>query len=571
MGTMVAERQPMQHVRWVQPALLWEGQPFQDLEDHPVEVLEIASDNFLPEFLDAMQSSLVPQPDGALVPDAAARYLRDHRLPGAEHPVKLFQPIHGRYYLVTASLVCKTAGLPDKTVERPQGQQVAFVVRRPRADGSEEYWSRANGWTALTDCCAPADEERFPMQPVQVATGHPPDHPLFPARRTVYVGYVVTGSREKYESHPPAAARFLADETLPPAQRLNQYLALAQENGAAFNAHAHEFQTRVLESWRMLIEKGSAITAPAPVSVGIVIDLGDFLARALPDVWTAIKANSAPNSTTRPKQRALYNALNLIAFPTAAGTRLLAALRAQAVSIDGGAARGEIDLPNAAYDLRTALRLTVDSNGVITGTTPITAAALTPGGFLDVLIGEALAEDAAARGGKPHFTDAQAGSMLALIKGLVRPTVTHNNQPVIPHYVIRLVYDYEPGCPPVVSRPSRPFELAKSFDPDAPPRLVRLEMPSIRPRDLRKYAHGVGIQMSSDLRQVMAGVHTGMLDGDPLKSSPSVSLDMICTFSIPIITLVALIVMFVFLILFNIIFWWMAFLRICLPVPKFEE
>jgi len=91
------------------------------------------------------------------------------------------------------------------------------------------------------------------------------------------------------------------------------------------------------------------------------------------------------------------------------------------------------------------------------------------------------------------------------------------------------------------------------------------------PRDLRKYAHGVGIQMSSDLREVMARLNPDMLKGEGLGPQQALSLDMICTFSIPIITLVAMIVMFIFLILLNIIFWWMAFLRICLPIPKFEE
>jgi hypothetical protein len=45
-------------------------------------------------------------------------------------------------------------------------------------------------------------------------------------------------------------------------------------------------------------------------------------------------------------------------------------------------------------------------------------------------------------------------------------------------------------------------------------------------------------------------------------------LGMICTFSIQIITLIAFVVMFIFAILLNIVFWWMAFLKICLPIPK---
>jgi len=56
------------------------------------------------------------------------------------------------------------------------------------------------------------------------------------------------------------------------------------------------------------------------------------------------------------------------------------------------------------------------------------------------------------------------------VKGLVRPNLTRNGQPIVDLYRIRLVYDYQPDCPPVVSEPGPPFELAKYFDPDAPPR-----------------------------------------------------------------------------------------------------
>jgi hypothetical protein len=43
----------------------------------------------------------------------------------------------------------------------------------------------------------------------------------------------------------------------------------------------------------------------------------------------------------------------------------------------------------------------------------------------------------------------------------------------------------------------------------------------------------------------------------------------VCAFSIPIITICAFIVLNIFLTLFNIVFGWMFFLKICLPLPKF--
>jgi hypothetical protein len=43
-----------------------------------------------------------------------------------------------------------------------------------------------------------------------------------------------------------------------------------------------------------------------------------------------------------------------------------------------------------------------------------------------------------------------------------------------------------------------------------------------------------------------------------------------CTFSIPIITLCAFILLLVLVIVLNIVFWWIPFFKICLPVPQVE-
>jgi hypothetical protein len=39
-----------------------------------------------------------------------------------------------------------------------------------------------------------------------------------------------------------------------------------------------------------------------------------------------------------------------------------------------------------------------------------------------------------------------------------------------------------------------------------------------------------------------------------------------CSFSIPIISICALIVLSIFIGLLNIVFWWMPFLKICFPI-----
>ncbi|MDH5179227.1 MAG: hypothetical protein OEZ39_14605 [Gammaproteobacteria bacterium] len=44
--------------------------------------------------------------------------------------LKLYQPAHQRYYLVTASLVCRKRGLPDRIINTGNQEKVSFVLRR---------------------------------------------------------------------------------------------------------------------------------------------------------------------------------------------------------------------------------------------------------------------------------------------------------------------------------------------------------------------------------------------------------------------------------------------------------
>ena len=77
--------------------------------------------------------------------------------------------------------------------------------------------------------------------------------------------------------------------------------------------------------------------------------------------------------------------------------------------------------------------------------------------------------------------------------------------------------------------------------------------------------------MSPELHQlsncIAGGDLSGIINSLSGCADGGLSIQMICSFSIQIIFLVAFIVMFIFLILLNFIFWWLAFLRICLPIP----
>ena len=65
-----------------------------------------------------------------------------------------------------------------------------------------------------------------------------------------------------------------------------------------------------------------------------------------------------------------------------------------------------------------------------------------------------------------------------------------------------------------------------------------------------------------------------LLKGDMKKlaegegSTDGLQIGWLCSFSIPFITICAFIVLNIFLSLFDIIFRWMMFIKVCIPIPK---
>src|SRR5262245_11999841 len=91
----------------------------------------------------ARQSALVRRLDRLRVSTerlkaaAASKTLDDFRTASsaaigkpAEDPLKLYQPAHQRYYLVTACLVCQITGLPDRALDAGRQERAFYVLRR---------------------------------------------------------------------------------------------------------------------------------------------------------------------------------------------------------------------------------------------------------------------------------------------------------------------------------------------------------------------------------------------------------------------------------------------------------
>lgn len=118
---------------------------------------------------------------------------------------------------------------------------------------------------------------------------------------------------------------------------------------------------------------------------------------------------------------------------------------------------------------------------------------------------------------------------------------------------------------------SQKFRVASAFDPLAS-RPSMIQMPSLQ--DLRSgLAKGVGMITPPDTFNLVnalrlkKGVNEDVL---PSGEQSQLGIQWICSFSLPVITLVAMILLMIMISLLNIIFFWLPWIKICLPFPKIK-
>jgi len=155
-------------------------------------------------------------------------------------------------------------------------------------------------------------------------------------------------------------------------------------------------------------------------------------------------------------------------------------------------------------------------------------------------------------------------------------------------FALRCVHS-KPDCgplhPAVLSVPSQRFQLAGFFDPDAPARPIRIALPlDTTPAGMRKFNKNTAFILSDVLcGQVQRAKKLGFIDlvlsvlpwpfhkdldvGDMGPCTKTETFGMICSLSIPIITICALILLIIIVILLDLIFKWIPWFIICFPVP----
>jgi len=503
-------------------------------------LLRFKTDSFMHDLVQLLQTDprqlagLIARPESFRAPPTGEA--DDWQAPPPEM-LKLYQPVHGFFYLIAASLVCHMPGLPDRVVNATKKEKVSFVLRRIGVDGTEMAWvsdpskdpPHNKNWVALTPDsfgdfkAVVKNEELLPMLPLNFTDNE--------RKRRLLLGLIPTSSYETFQATPSLS--------LVPAANDPDML----RDSAKKSPLLEEVDAQVLDPLEKLVNYQSMPEASAQeASQFILLDFALFLSKNLPTLWATLTDPTLPAPAD--DTSALYAMLKSSMADSALGATwqvvLQRAWTSRSLFADGGPAALPYNLQNT----------TIMGTGSVKDKKPLEAA-----------LEAALAHSALL---------SPVASPPAAAPGAI-PTVPKLDPRPGTRYVLRCVFQ-RPNCgplqPDVVSDPTESFEIAPYFDFDAPARPIRITMPSDTSiAGLRKFRKNVGFLISNKLRQQMESITDlkKALDGQ-VDQPPQFDLGTICSFSIPIITICALIVLMIFLILLNIVFWWLPFIRICFPI-----
>jgi hypothetical protein len=127
------------------------------------------------------------------------------------------------------------------------------------------------------------------------------------------------------------------------------------------------------------------------------------------------------------------------------------------------------------------------------------------------------------------------------------------------------------GCPPTLwwSDYSVPFRIAPWYDSNPAAAPVQVVVPDITAESVKAVKPNVTFKVPESVFNLMQRNKDVQNLKDPIKKAggPQIGIAWLCGFSIPTITFCAFIVLNIFLGMLNIIFSWMAFVKICIPIP----
>src|SRR5947209_6588345 len=169
------------------------------------------NDSFMQDLIQLLRTepkqlaNLIARPESFRAPPTGEP--EDWQAPPPEM-LKLYQPIHGFFYLIAASLVCHVPGLPDRLVNTSKKEKVSFVLRRIGPDGSEMAWvsdptkdtPQNKSWVTLSPDSlgefktVAKNEELLPMFPLSFTDNG--------RKRRLLLGLIPTSSYETFQATP---------------------------------------------------------------------------------------------------------------------------------------------------------------------------------------------------------------------------------------------------------------------------------------------------------------------------------------------------------------------------------
>ncbi len=597
--------------------------PPQQLGPLPAPAQALARRRALLGFRRADQQAESPPSDSRTALTVAPAALR------AKAPVlKLFQPVHQRFYLAAAHLVCELPGLPTRSTSGgdKSGMLLRRLVRDPRTRAPTECAfvktpGQPGRWVPLAhnDTVLPG-EDWLPLFPLAYAP------PAGPARRLL-AGLIPVARHDEYRfaslglAAAPAWSR--ADDlkalarmkVIAPWQGLIERAVLARDATGGAQSNTPWADNATARSNAARLAYANANNQLQEASWRLLQDISEFLAAALPAVFAKLASGTLEGQAGKlllllqqavwgdPQRDAVQDWLSddvkVLARSTAPNLRLaLAAMGGAGLGVSDALDNTEQPFPSGSGWPAFSFPMVVATPGpAVAG--PFTAWAALP--LLDAAdpqdvaqrqletlfaaLGEAIVE--AVTQGRAGTGMAQASHAARLAAEL---EATLKADTGAPRFVLRFVHqrcDCGPLHPPVLSAPSELFELAGFFDTDAPLRPIRIALPfDTSPGGLRKFGKNSAFIMSDLLCGQMKRVRR-LGFGDlvlsvlpwpfhkdldvrataPCSTSPGNTFGTICTLSIPIITIVAFILLIVIATLLDLIFRWLPFLMACFPVP----
>ena len=477
--------------------------------------------------------------------------------------LKLFQPIQRQFHVALLEAWCDLPGLPR--IAASKIDSAGMLLRRVGSGGRPEGWMRSKGrvrgWVPIArvggDTNDPGAALRLRSGLTGVAdidrqlTGFALENPdallsedvipmyLAPpdvcsdAGKTLFYGVVPTISSEISEADP----------------------TFASAGGAEFGPQSTLFHDHLVEALR-----GDAMNFPFP---------GETLRAGWFDAIEAL-GDTAPEGVSSNQFTDLSNAKSDNSRRMRRFLLLLRQLSSEFNVFDGGAEVAELKKLLHGIELPMKLRFgemtprTVRADEFLAKASTIL---LEKGDLGEVEMPQAW----------PALTRTTAVKLAAAMHQSMQARFTATkgkagrfDEPDA-RYTLRAFVRLKPegACPSriVWSEYSEPFVIAPWYEgAGAPPVQILLPDPSDR-KLLKSLKPNVAFVVPPAMQNLLSGSAKDLLKGKG--DTGSLGITWICSFSIPIITICAFLVLNIFLTLFNIVFGWMFFLKICIPFPKF--